>query len=678
MVDCEPPAALALSATPIHMFVIGDLVLDHAIEVLPKKSSNHQAIENFTYDVQRRTSFAGGAANAARAFAALCHGSVSLCGIAGRSPWGSFPEILEVSRIYDGSEMKIHFAGRENLARQMNTITRIISRANAKRTRTVRFDDIDYRQILQSDSRDIIDVLRHEHNSRHSIDVIILNDLDMGALSADLIKRIGRFARQHKIPLFIDPKRHWEKYRDIQASVVTPNLHEWWHIVGQPGEHADDWRDAISSQAKLKELAGRTIRAMPNVGSQLIKLDRDGTLLLIRDAATGHRKIFHAPSRSPESEGYGFQLGNGDVMVAVLAYEYACAKKRNSAGRVNEVDFLRCFELASNAVAGYASMEWHRMPNRAVVNRLIATSAEHTAACKDSISPGPAFLPARQEPVELARISAGLGTLVSTDTKFREQVAQLRKFFSDPADSRSGILSAQGGSGKSTLIAGLRDALRPLNIWVEEIGGRDSELKVVTGRSDIEQRIKEIRKNPDAERVVLILDEAFSRHPTLFSKDQGKLLIQTGDEYRTRFLFIDADYFKVRDDLQISGSQFDTRTERFSWPALMERPRDIPLIFGARCLHLSGAQSISITECALAAVTDWLFMDVPTQEQSARKLAEVARQAIESAKGDVHEQRQLHVHAHNLPSAVEARASPFLRHDKFDITFVSHTTDVKA
>jgi bifunctional ADP-heptose synthase (sugar kinase/adenylyltransferase) len=118
---------MELTPEPINVFVLGDLILDHAIFVGQKGDGSYQRVQDESaYSVHRRTNLAGGAANCARVLAAVSAGRTYLWGVGGRSPWGRFSEVLDQSHVYDAAPGRAVLRGIVDQHAKTNTITRLI------------------------------------------------------------------------------------------------------------------------------------------------------------------------------------------------------------------------------------------------------------------------------------------------------------------------------------------------------------------------------------------------------------------------------------------------------------------------------------------------------------------------------------------------------------------------
>jgi len=220
-----------------NIFVLGDLVIDHTVFVKSRPERPHQPISTeMVYEVVFRQDDPGGAANSARMLAAINEGLTFLWGIVGKSPWGDFRSILVNSTRSNFFKHDIELRGIvDNTGAQMNTITRIVA-INEKNNQTehkVRFDDYGQSHITDIDRSSALYYIKRAHE-KYGLDVILINDLDYGSLTKEIIEQIAEYATNNTrspISLIIDPKRTKAKYENIKAFAIMPNLSEWCYLV---------------------------------------------------------------------------------------------------------------------------------------------------------------------------------------------------------------------------------------------------------------------------------------------------------------------------------------------------------------------------------------------------------------------------------------------------------------
>jgi bifunctional ADP-heptose synthase (sugar kinase/adenylyltransferase) len=610
-----------------NIFVFGDLVLDHFIQAEEKLRFQPVGPERCFNGRQRRT-IAGGAANCARLIAALSRGRACLWGLSGHSPWGSFVQILQRSQAQSGAGSGVIFHGSHNESHQMNTITRLVDIDSAGvRNRVFRVDDVPLNPVTNTQRRDALGYLKAECEE-HGVDAIILNDLDMNSLSDQLVFDIGRFAKKRSIPLFVDPKRKWDKYRRVSVTCALPNLAEWCSIVEEPGKVSEKrWRKNLLDGKALEPMAVRCLRYMPNADCHLIKFDKDGAVL-IGPGDRGRRLIYHIPPHPTTRANLPGQLGAGDVFVAALALEYSAQSGKHSTTE----RMLESVAKANAVVACYLEMDWQQVPTEHEIIRF--DFHEMAIAASTEMTDGLAFLPPSDHTdVDLQAHAVLNSHLVSKDVRYIAKVKELVDFLRDGWDSsdpRSVILTGRGGVGKSDLVDLLGASLSNFGIVV----WKDFDV-APKSCPDVDAAIDQIRKKwtrlrRSARGLVIVIDEAFAKAGHLLLRESGKLLLQafSGGAPNIRFVLADADYPRYRD--QVSHSQFVSRCKVFELPSLASRPWDIPYIFMAGCLKdlkKRGIESVRISEAALLSVTNWV-LETPEEEQSPRVLIEKAAEIV--------------------------------------------------
>lgn len=404
---------MRLTDKPINVFVIGDVVLDHAILVRQKRKAYQPVGTERVFEVKHRLNTAGGAPNCARILAAVGTGMTFLWGAVGRSPWGTFSDILKDSQNLDAAGNRVIFCGLHDEAASSNTITRVIVVDEAeKETHIMRFDDVGHVRMSEPLVNHAWEAITDEHKThRNRIGAILVNDLDMGTITSPLIDKISRFAKDEGIALLVDPKRNIDKYLDVNATAVMPNLSEWCYIIGDP-DATDKWRLALSSHPGLEEMARRSLLRMPNFDHHLIKCDKDGALLLCPNDDNPHEyQVHHFPPHPTDysPERLKPQLGYGDVMGAIVALEYAAGSTKEHTG----VRITNAFLRANRVVAAYRQKPYCRMPNRTEVEVLAATAGD-AVSLKVHVNAGVRYLP-RSTTIHLRDFRTEVATLVSTN-----------------------------------------------------------------------------------------------------------------------------------------------------------------------------------------------------------------------------------------------------------------------
>lgn len=597
----------------LNLFVLGDLVLDHAIFVR-RKEKDHQPVGNEKVsEVERRVTMAGGAANCARALASVGRGQVFLWGITGRSPWGDFSDILDRAQTYDGAVWsgRVQLRALHDQSTRMNTITRLIVIRDDSQDHDHRFDDtgeVRLTEVTQQTAKDEVRAADVEAG----IHAVVVNDLDMGSITAKVMDDLSIFCKERRIPLFVDPKRTAPKYKHISATAILPNLREWCHLVGQ-GERDKHWRDKLRNNRGLQEIAEHSLEHLPQFEYHVIKCDRDGAVLIgpTSDTADGFAAVRIPPHPSLYRRDLPHQLGTGDVVTAVLALEFASLGLQSPSFD----QFCSAYKIANRAVTAYRENPWHRMPTLQDIDRLDPESPPVQSSV--SISAPRRYLP-RELKLSLGDSKTSIPQLVSVDANYHSAVGDVVRFFRDdwsPETMKSAFLTAGGGSGKSQLCSGLGDIMADKDIGFVEL--KPKMLQNLKSVRDFREQLASLRKTSGHKHYLVVVDEVFAHAKHLLRKKTGVTLLQAAQEDGVRMLLVDADLEVHRKSL--SSSQFETRIQFFRLPNISERLCDIPFVFAAGCAKTAkGAfQRIVCEEGALLGVIDAL-LSVQRSKRSAR------------------------------------------------------------
>ncbi len=132
------------------------------------------------------------------------------------------------------------------------------------------------------------------------VDAVCLEDYDKGLLHPSLCQRVIQEAQKQNVEVLVDPARinDYEKYRG--ATILTPNRSEFKQLSGCNEDSVDSIREAVSEIVERYELGGL-----------LITLDREGSLLALRDRKP---QLFPTRPRSVYDN-----TGAGDAVLAALA-----------------------------------------------------------------------------------------------------------------------------------------------------------------------------------------------------------------------------------------------------------------------------------------------------------------------------------------------------------------------
>jgi sugar/nucleoside kinase (ribokinase family) len=578
-----------------NIFIIGDLVVDHTVFVKEADRPHHAGV---VHEVVRRLDTAGGAAHVARILAVLNAGNTFLWGLTGESNWGDFRAILEHCQSLDCADANIKFRGAQDETHaQMNTVTRIIRPENIPAygppAAAMRFDDFGHVHISDDKRASVLYYLRRTHE-KHTLDAIVLSDLDMNCLKPDLVRKIAEFADEKKIPLFVNTKALWadnrerDKYDHIEGTAIITNLPEWCHLVGQSSKF-EDWRWRLKHEKGFEEMAQRSFQYFRNFVFHIIEGGEAGAVLMAPHPTMQDRyavylcKPHETLRKNPKS-----QLGCGEIMAAVFAMEMA------GTGRVTEEateEALRAFVRANAALACYRDMPWQRMPAWEVVDAEAGRMAE--PEMKATPSKAMLFLP-KDRNIRLSdpAIATRVPGIFSVDAVFRKTLDDLVRDIElglKTGDPKSIILGAPSGTGKTEIVASLakesEDRLGVRIILIKE------KAKIDWDWNDPDAYFEKLleERGAKAYRLLIALDEAAKDWISEYLKRQGMRLIDSAHAHNVRFMFMDADFTPglFTPNLKDSGNtEYRSRCDPYFLPGLSQRLMDIPYIAAGMVFRL--------------------------------------------------------------------------------------------
>lgn len=254
-----------LDAIPsMRILVVGDVMLDQFMTGEILRMSPEAPAPVFT--VSSETEMLGGAANAARAAAAL-DASAAVVGVVGRDGWADrVRSLLAEVGVADGlvaaddrpTTRKTRFVSAHDNAHLL--------RADWESTRPIQEEAAE--GVLFAANRLLADS-----------DVILISDYGKGVLSEPVLQEIFEQASTANIPVIVDPKGDdYSKYRG--ATYVTPNLDELEKAVGRTIRQDPD--DIAAAAEEILEIT--------DARAVIVKRGADGLQFL--DRAT----TFHMPS----------------------------------------------------------------------------------------------------------------------------------------------------------------------------------------------------------------------------------------------------------------------------------------------------------------------------------------------------------------------------------------------
>jgi D-beta-D-heptose 7-phosphate kinase/D-beta-D-heptose 1-phosphate adenosyltransferase len=149
-----------------------------------------------------------------------------------------------------------------------------------------------------------------------SVNAVILSDYAKGVLSEDVCQSAIRLARQHGIPVLVDPKqREFTRYRG--ATTICPNLAELSTASGVPSSELDAL--LVAGQKMSAELGLDCLTA--TLSERGIALLKEGSRVIAPAVA---RRVFDVS-------------GAGDTVIATLALALACGLEMRTAAELANV-----------------------------------------------------------------------------------------------------------------------------------------------------------------------------------------------------------------------------------------------------------------------------------------------------------------------------------------------------
>jgi D-beta-D-heptose 7-phosphate kinase/D-beta-D-heptose 1-phosphate adenosyltransferase len=272
-----------------RLLVIGDVMLDRFVWGNVSRISPEAPVP--VVDVQRETSFPGGAANVARNLLPFC-AHVSVCGLAGVDP--AFAELSALLR--DGG---IDISG---LFQDPDYPTIVKTRIIARSQQVVRIDRESRRPMNADLIRRMLDFMRERLGQW---DAIIIEDYGKGVVTQTLIDGLADATREHRVIITVDPNPH-NPLRWRGVTVVKPNRSEAFQAAGLS-------EAALASPASLESAVDEVSRRLFKLWDTemlLVTLGEQGMALLERDDAP-----FFLPTRAREV----FDVsGAGDTAIALF------------------------------------------------------------------------------------------------------------------------------------------------------------------------------------------------------------------------------------------------------------------------------------------------------------------------------------------------------------------------
>jgi rfaE bifunctional protein kinase chain/domain len=302
--ECAERDLAAFEGRPV--LVIGDLILDHYLEGSIERISPEAPVPVVSLRPDGERSRPGGAANVAMNVCSL-GGRPCVAGLTGSDPDGRLLIDLMSSSGIDVSGVL------EDSSRPTTSKTRIM----ARHQQVLR---IDRESVLPADGAVTRALCRAALELLDSVEAVIFEDYDKGAIDSELISALIPECRRRRIPVAVDPKfRNFLSYSG--CTVIKPNRAEASRVSGMEIATPED---AAAAGGALLERLGAT--------AVLVTLGEQGSVLV----EAGKKPVFQ-----PTVARRVFDVsGAGDTVIAVMAL-----------GMASGLSFEKAAGLASYAAA---------------------------------------------------------------------------------------------------------------------------------------------------------------------------------------------------------------------------------------------------------------------------------------------------------------------------------------
>lgn len=277
-----------------RVLVLGDLILDRYTWGNAERVSQEAPVILLRAD--HREVRLGGAANVCRMLRGL-EAEVTCAGVVGVDADGA--EVRQVLREAGVDDSEVLF----DKQRPTTVKERFIGRAANRHPHQILRVDTEERMAL---SAELTVHFAERISARLSeFDIVLISDYDKGVCTPELLRQVIAAAKEHDVPVAVDPIRGTDYSRYTGATLMTPNRYETGLASGMEVNSIDDAFAAGDELCRKYEL-----------GRAIVTLDKDGMVLTSRTAESGTEfQHTHFPTR-PRSV-YDI-TGAGDIVLAMI------------------------------------------------------------------------------------------------------------------------------------------------------------------------------------------------------------------------------------------------------------------------------------------------------------------------------------------------------------------------
>lgn len=268
----------------LKVLVVGDVMIDAYYFGKVERISPEAPVPIVA--VERKENRLGGAANVALNLAALGARPI-ICSVIGKDKDGEdLIDIFEQQGI-----------GTAGIVQSADRITTVKTRVIAQGHQMLRVDSEQTNEINAAASHDLVGRIAELINHAH---VLIFEDYDKGVLTKENIEKIIAIAKEHKVPVVVDPKkRNFFHYQGVE--LFKPNIKEL--KDGMKLEFAD-------SDDKALQAAAKQLMASAGIKNVMVTRSERGVMI------SNEHAVHHIPAHLRKVADVS---GAGDTVISIAA-----------------------------------------------------------------------------------------------------------------------------------------------------------------------------------------------------------------------------------------------------------------------------------------------------------------------------------------------------------------------